>query len=165
MSIRRRITLRLGGSVIAAIAFLALASPVGAASPPSFHLTPGPYYSGEKITLSVGPNHFFRPYAHINILECADPEGKKAALPINENNCDGNTIQGNTVLIAKNGSFSEHGYVLYALPNLTALDEQAGGRPICNKGHECVLYVGENQSSFTWPKLFSPPFVISSRKK
>jgi hypothetical protein len=110
----------------------------------------------------VGPNHYFTPYAHVNILECADPGGKKKNLPTSAFTCDGNTIQGDTVLIAKNGSFSEHGYEIYALPNTAALGESPNGQPVCNTKKPCVLYVGQNQEKFSAPKEFSRPFTIRS---
>ncbi len=121
------------------------------------------FVNGEAVNISVGPNHLFKPYSHVNILECADPKGKKSKLPKDDSTCDGNTIQGNTVLVAKNGSFSEKNYLLYSLPN-TVLGEQGNQQPVCNTNHPCVLYVGANQNSFTAPKLFSTPMVIVGKK-
>jgi hypothetical protein len=141
-------------------------APAGANSspPPKITITADPYHNGETISLSVGPNKFFRPYGRVNLLECADPKGKTANLPRDESTCDGNTIQGNTILVKKNGSFSEKGYQLFALPS-TTLGELANGQPVCNPKHTCVLYVGEDQTNFNaWPKEFSPPFVISMGK-
>jgi hypothetical protein len=152
--------------ILAAVALSALSIPsAGAASPPSLKMTSGPYHNGQSIKLSVGPNHYFKPYSHVNILECADPGGKKSHLPINADACDGNTIQGDTVLVAADGSFSETGYQLYSLPNRSALGELADTRPICDSTHDCVLYVGENQLNFTSPKLFSHPFTIRKAGK
>jgi hypothetical protein len=121
------------------------------------------YVNGEAVNISIGANHLFKPYSHVNILECADPKGKKSKLPKNDSTCDGNTIQGNTVLVAKNGSFSEKNYLLYSLPN-TVLGEQGNQQPVCNTSRPCVLYVGANQNSFTAPKLFSLPMVIVGKK-
>lgn len=139
-----------------------MALPVAAwASPPSMTVTPnGPYHNGQKINISVGPNRLFKPYGRVNVIECADPRGKSTNLPKDENSCDGNTIQGNTILVKGNGSFSERGYVLYGTPN-TVLGELPDSQPVCNRTHVCVLYVGENQSNFSWPKEFSPPFLIT----
>lgn len=136
------------------------AAPAGAASPPALKITHGPYRNEQKINLSVGPNHFFTPYSHVNVLECADPKGKKKNLPTSVFSCDGNTIQGNTILVAKNGSFSEHGYQLYTLPNASQLGESPDTKPACNQKSSCVLYIGQNQEKFTAPKLFSPSFLI-----
>ena len=39
------------------------AATAGAVSPPTLTITPeGPYHNGQKISLSVGPNRFFKPY-------------------------------------------------------------------------------------------------------
>jgi hypothetical protein len=144
---------------------VAFAAPAGASKAPSLTLTKGPYHNGQLISLSVGPNHFFKPYSHVNVLECADPKGKAEKLPTSAATCDGNTIQSNTILVKKNGSFSEHRYELFSLPNATALGEPADNQPICNSSKMCVLYVGENQESFTAPKLFSVPFSIRNPGK
>jgi hypothetical protein len=132
----------------------------GAVTPPALKITPGPYHNEQLINLSVGPNHFFTPYSRINIIECADPGGKAKNLPISVDTCDGNTVQGVTILVQPNGSWYEHGYQLYALPNATALGESPDSRPVCNQKKSCVLYVGQNQEKFTAPKIFSAPFVI-----
>jgi hypothetical protein len=135
-------------------------TPAGAATAPSLKITSGPYHNEQAISLSVGPNHFFTPYSHVNVLECADPKGKKKDLPTSVVSCDGNTIQGNTILVQKNGSFSEHGYQVYVLPNAAQLGESPDTRPICSAKAICVLYIGQNQEKFTAPKVFSPPFEI-----
>jgi hypothetical protein len=129
-------------------------------SAPSLILSPSAdLHDGESVSVSVGANGFFTPNAHVNILECSDPGGSQANLPKSDSSCDGNTIQGNTVLIAANGSFSDPSYTLYALPS-SALGEQANAQPVCNQSNPCVLYVGENQNDFTAPKVFSAPFSI-----
>jgi hypothetical protein len=165
--------LRITGAAIACSLIGATALPADlVAAPPSgastaapvLHITKGPYHNGQLIRLSVGPNRLFKRYLHVNILECADPGGQKRNLPVNANTCDGNTIQGNTVLIAKNGSFSEAGYQLFALPNVKSLGEEPTGQPVCSRRAKCVLYIGENQENFTWPKMFSAPFTISATK-
>jgi hypothetical protein len=134
--------------------------PSGAALPPSLTVSSlKDLHSGQTVSVSVGATSFFTPNAHVNILECADPGGTAAHLPTSISTCDGNTVQGNTVLIAANGSFSEADYTVYALPN-SALGEQANVQPACNQTDPCVLYVGQNQNDFTAPKVFSPPFTI-----
>jgi hypothetical protein len=147
---------------MAAALTLGVTQPAGAVTPPTLHMTAGPFHNKQLIALSVGANHYFTPYSHVNILECADPGGTKKHLPNRIAACDGNTIQGPTVLINKNGSFSAHGYELFALPNRPLLGEEAQGRPICNQKNMCVLYVGQNQENFNAPKVFSKPFAIRS---
>ena len=157
----RGITLSvLGSAVLAGVAVLPMAGPAGAVGPPALKITPGPYHSEQLINLSVGPNHFFKPYSRINIIECADPGGQAKNLPISVNGCDGNTIQGVTVLVQPDGSWYEHGYQLYELPNAPQLGENADSQPVCNQKKSCVLYIGQNQEKFTAPKIFSAPFVI-----
>ncbi len=119
----------------------------------------GTYRSGELIDIRVGPNKFFTKYLKVNILECSDPGGTVAHLPKSIANCDGNTIQGGTILINQNGSFSQADYPVFSLPN-AVLGEQSNDQPICNLTHACVLYIGENQEDFTQPKVFSAPFTV-----
>jgi hypothetical protein len=153
-------------AVALAMGVLSIASlPAGAASPPHLTITSGTFHNEQLISVAVGPNKYFRPYSRVNILECADPGGKKKNLPTNADTCDGNTIQGNTILVAQNGSFSEHGYELYSLPNISQLGELSDGQPVCNEKKSCVLYIGENQENFTSPKMFSAPFQLQSSGK
>jgi hypothetical protein len=157
----RRIGSYFVGSAVAGIVVVAMPSAAGAVSAPAMKITPGPYHNDQLISVSVGPNHYFKPYSAINILECADPGGKTKNLPLNVNACDGNTIQGNTILVQPNGSFSEHRYQLFALPNASELGERADTLPACSQKKTCVLYIGQNQENFTAPKIFSSPFTFS----
>jgi hypothetical protein len=149
------------GTFMIGIALAATAGSAGAETAPALTITPGPYHDGQLISVSVGPNHYFKPYSRINIIECADPGGKARNLPTSILACDGNTIQGNTILVQHNGSFSEHGYQVYALPNASQLGETPDTRPICNGKQACVFYIGQNQEKFTAPKIWSPPFTVS----
>lgn len=128
---------------------------------PTAVLTPSSttYHSGQTISVSVGPNKYFAPFARIIILQCADPGGSSAHLPINDTTCDGNTVPGHSVLVAKDGSFSTTYQQIFSLPN-TVLGETPDGRPVCNQTHACVLYVGQDQTNFTQPKIFSAPFTV-----
>jgi hypothetical protein len=125
--------------------------------------TSGLYHSGELLNISVGPNKLFTPNLKVNILECSDPGGSPAHLPTSVAQCDGNTIQGGTILIQSNGSVSHKAYPVFSLPN-HVLGEEASWKPVCDATHECVLYVGENQEKFTSPKLFSAPFKVDLSK-
>jgi hypothetical protein len=120
----------------------------------------GDYLNGQTISVAAGPNSYFTPHARIVIIECADPGGLASNLPKDITTCDGNTIQGNTVLVGGDGSFSQTGYSVYLLPS-PALGEQSNFTPICNQTHYCVLYVGQDQNDFTAPKVFSAPFLIA----
>ena len=149
------------GTLVVALALGATAGTAGAVAAPALSITPGPYHDGQRINVSVGSNHYFKPYSRINIIECSDPAGKAQNLPISILACDGNTIQGNTILVQRDGSFSERGYQVYALPNASELGESTDARPICNGKQACVLYIGQNQEKFSAPKVWSPPFRIA----
>jgi hypothetical protein len=133
----------------------------GASTPTVAMSAASDLHSGQTITVTVGANSVFSPHAKVNILECADPGGTVANLPKDDSTCDGNTIQGDTVVVASNGSVSEPSYTVYALPN-SILGEGSNFQPVCNATNWCVLYVGQSQNDFTAPKLFSQPFTVAS---
>jgi hypothetical protein len=138
------------------------ASPSGASSPPALTVSPaGNYTNTQTISVSVGANGYFTPHSRVNILECSDPGGLESNLPKDDTVCDGNTIQGSTILVANDGSFSVSQYPVYLLPSST-LGEQSNFMPVCNQTDYCVLYVGQNQNDFTTPKVFSAPFLVSA---
>jgi len=151
------------GLTLVVLGAFALVRPMGvSASSATLTLTPdSSFHDGESISVKVGPNSIFTPHSKVNILECADPDGKTSNLPKDISSCDGNTIQASTVLVAANGSFSVSSYTLYQLPS-EELGELSTGVPACDSTHECVLYVGQNQNDFTAPKIFSPPFFIAA---
>ena len=117
------------------------------------------FHDGQTITVSMGPNRRFAPLSHVNIIQCSDPGGKAANLPTKFIDCDENTIQGDTVAVRSNGSFSEPAYVLYRLPS-AALGESRTSQPACNQADPCVLLISEYQTDLTKPKVFSHPFVV-----
>jgi hypothetical protein len=119
----------------------------------------GGYVDGQTIGITVGPNHHFAPYSSIKILECADPGGGASGLPKSVKTCDGNTIQIGTVMVTRDGSFTERAYPIYQLPS-TQFAESPNGIPVCNSTHACVLYIGQNQEDFTKPKLLSASFTV-----
>jgi hypothetical protein len=130
-------------------------------TPPTLEVSPaGNLSDGQTITVAAGANGYFTPHAGVKILECADPGGTQANLPKDDSTCDGNTIQGISILVGNDGSFSDTTYQVYMLPS-QALGEQSNFKPICNQTNYCVLYVGQNQNDFTAPKVFSAPFLIS----
>jgi hypothetical protein len=106
------------------------------------------------------PDPLFAPGSRIIIIECADPDGSSANLPTSLSSCDEDTVEADTVLVQPNGSFTEHTFTLYSLPN-SILGEGPTWQPVCNQTHQCVLYIGENQDDFTQPKIFSQPFAIT----
>lgn len=146
---------------MAASAAVAAPNAAAAAAPPALNVSPhGNYSDGQTISVGVGPNSYFTPHRRVNVIECADPGGSAAHLPTDITTCDGNTIQGGSVLVGNDGSFSLSGYPVYLLPSPT-LGEQPNFTPICNQTNYCVLYVGQDQNDFTAPKVFSSPFLIT----
>ena len=143
---------------------LGTAGPAGATGTASVTISPaasgGQYQTGQTVSVTVGPNSLFAPNTRVVILECADPGGSVADLPTGFIDCDGNTIQGDTVMVQANGSFAESSYTIYALPN-RALGESSTNIPVCSATQPCVLFVGEDQNDFTQPKVFSKPFTVS----
>lgn len=142
------------------VTLLSGSAPAGA-STPTLTVSPSTdLHDGESVSVSISPNSVFTPNSRVNILECADPGGSVANLPKSDSTCDGNTIQGNTILVAANGSASDPDYTIYLLPS-PALGEQSNNQPVCNQTNPCVLYVGQNQNDFTAPKVFSTAFSIA----
>ena len=119
------------------------------------------FHDGQNVTVSMGPNKIFTPYIRLLIIQCADPGGTKANLPTGLIDCDANTLQGNSVIPAKDGSFSESGYTIYRLPSPT-LGENSHSSPQCDATHKCVLFVTEDFNDFHKPKVFSEPFTVES---
>ena len=117
------------------------------------------FQDGQTVSVSFGPNSKFTPNIRINIIQCSDPGGSSANLPTAYIDCDGNTIQGDTVNVETNGSFTEHNYTIYRLPS-TALGESKSGVPVCNAKNPCVLMASQYQTDLNKPKVFSAPFTV-----
>jgi hypothetical protein len=171
--IRRAATAFAAVAATSTVAAFALATPAFATGPtagsevpgsalPIGTVTAGPFSSGQVIQVQIPANSTLGSGAGINIVECAAPGG---VAPTATAACDGNTIQGDTIFAASDGSVSytnsgpDHGYTVYALPN-SSLGEGTSGTPVCNLTNECVLYIGENQNDFTQPHFFSQPFFV-----
>ena len=82
---------------------------------PTAQLSPSEstYHNGQTITISVAANKYFAPYSRIIIIQCADAGGSTSNLPVNDSTCDGNTTSGHSILVNKDGSFSEQSYTVY----------------------------------------------------
>jgi len=181
MSIRqaaRRVAVTLAAvSAAGAFSLATLTSPAGATTPSEgasgpYAVAVSPftagdaYSSGQQINVVVPANSLFVSTSNVNIVECAAPSGVLPTLP---NECDGNTIQGPTILPNADGSINlqTQGYGLYqvfALPDSISLGESPSSAVKCGDtaATECVLYIGENQGDFTAPHVFSQPFFIAA---
>ena len=160
------------GMLVASAITLGLVVSAGAAGPASGDIVPGsavpigtvahaPFDSGQLINVVIPANSAFAApdnTANVNIVECSAPAGVPPTNPIA---CDGNTIQGSTILPAADGSFTSDNYQVFALPDNFTLGEGSSG-PICGNtsGTECILYIGNNQNDFTKPHLWSQPFFV-----
>jgi hypothetical protein len=172
---------RAGLAALIAAAVVVFAAPAFAASgPPAGTKVPGatvpignysagaPFSSGQVIEVKIPPNSTLTPGAGIRIVECAAPHGQ---VPTQPSQCDGETIQGNTVLVNPDGSVdykrsaTSSGYTVYAVPNAYSLGEPPDSVPVCNKTHLCVLYIGQNQLDFTAPHFWSEPFSVNPTPK
>ncbi len=153
MSTLRKIAALAGAAM--ACGFLLFAGTASAQTTPTVTLTPSSgLYDQQIITVSVGANTLFPAGQSVKIIECAVGATSDAQ-------CDGNTINNDSILTAADGSFSYSKYELFVLPS-SLLGEPAGNHPICDPTHECELYVGLNQTDFTQPKVFSAPFFLAT---
>ena len=123
----------------------------------------------QLVTVKVGPNStlsrssletagFPSGAVPIKIIECADPGGLTANLPLSEKQCEPETIDPNGTAL-ENGSMVEPGYTVYSLPDTAELGNSSG--TVCDMQHQCVLGIFSNQLDFTKPHLFSAPFFVN----
>lgn len=156
---------------IAAVAGLqAMSAPaLAAGAPPTVTMRPSPppggYRDQQTVSISVPANRLFKPGQVVVVLECADPGGRLANLPIDNFPCDGATQYPDSVIFGRDGSVAISNYQLYELPS-PALAELPNAKPACGTAAvPCVLYVGEDQNDFTQPKAFSAPFTFTGDPK
>jgi len=122
---------------------------------PTVTLTPSSGFQDQQIIeVSGGANSLFTANQSVKILECSVGATSDA-------DCDGDTINADSVLTKTDGSFDYKSYELFLLPS-SALEEPADNKPVCNATHQCELYVGLDQTNFTKPHVFSAPFTISA---
>jgi hypothetical protein len=142
----------------------------GASGPYIVPVTPftanTPFSSGQFVNVVVPANSLFVSTSSVNIVECAAPNGVLPTLP---SECDGNTIQGETILPNTDGSINlqtqKYGlYQVFALPDSISLGESPSSAVTCGNtaATECVLYIGDAQGDFTQPHVFSEPFYIQA---
>ncbi len=161
--------LLLGTGLLAVFAGSAAAEPAAGTEVPGSDLPIGsftantPFSSGQVIEVKIPANSTFASGAGIKIAECAAPNN---VIPTDPAQCDGLTVQADTVLAGSDGSVdytttnTTAGYTVYSLPN-SALGESPSSRPVCDLSDECVLYVGEDQNDFTQPHFWSQPFFVT----
>ena len=95
-----------------------------------------PFSSGQVVSVVVPANSVFAPGVQISIVECAAPDG---VLPTMPSQCDGETLEADTILTASNGSIDytdagvDAGFTIYALPDTdpSTLGEASTSTPVC----------------------------------
>jgi hypothetical protein len=126
-----------------------------------------PFSSGQIIDIVIPANTVLTPGASLDILECADPGGSIGGLPTSNATCDGATGAPDNPVVNSDGSVDytpggpdgNNGYPILSLPN-NALGEPPTNQPVCNLGNPCVLYIGQDETSFSAPHFFSQPFLV-----
>ena len=120
-------------------------------------VNPGPFSSGQTISVQVPANTVLNQHGDVVILECAAPNGVD---PIATAACDANTLSADTIIPASDGSFTYNNYQIYSLPNVGSLGESPTGTPVCGNtaATECVLYIGDSYTDFTQPHFWSQAF-------
>jgi hypothetical protein len=92
------------------------------------------------------------------ILECADPGGTTANLPVDATTCDGTTSSQNPINTRSDGTFTDQ-------YTFAALSTSGGSNINCDATDYCVLWVGEDyNNAFTTAGqfAFSAPFEINA---
>jgi hypothetical protein len=122
-------------------------------------VTPGtPYASGQTIEVKVPANTALVPGTAVKVIECADPGGLPANLPVSTAGCDTTTINSTPIALAADGSFDYKNYQVYQLPDpLFDPSPTSCG----TSATPCVLWIGDDYSSkFTVNQLWSQPFQV-----
>ncbi len=166
-------------AAVGTLSLVAFGSPAGAdtsctnsgdqclnAAQPTTTVPPGPFDSGQNIKFVIPANNAFAgSSAGIQIVECMAPNG---VIPTDTSTCDGNTINGSTILPTADGSFTfppnKKHYAVYALPDSIKLGESSSSPVTCGNtaATECIFYIGDNSQDFTQPHLWSQPFLVNT---
>jgi hypothetical protein len=180
MSIRqatRRVAVTVAAvSAAGAFSVVTLSGTAGAAAPTEGQIVPGslvaqapvtagaPFSSGQQIDIVIPANSLFVSTTSLNVVECSAPNG---VIPTSPSACDGNTIQGQSLFSASDGSVdfqSDTGslYPVYATPDSNLGDTTSGPKCGNTAATECILYVGDNQNDFTANHVWSSPFFVAA---
>ena len=134
-------------------------------SPSGETVIPGtPFSSGQTVTVHVTGAAVtaagFTNGHQIAIEECAVPSGGgDPGSPTTVGVCDGNTHQGPTVTVSLTNGINLINYPILALPDANI--GESGTSPQCDSTHECLLYIGQDQTSSSAPHLWSQPFYVN----
>jgi len=129
------------------------------ATGPAVTIPAGPFSNGQSITVSgVGFPSRAKDPSGLQILQCADPGGLAANLPVDATTCDGTTTNPLPVDTDSSGRFSTP-YTVAALNDLHGTSNID-----CDVSDYCVLWVGVdyNQQFSSGPHAFSVPFEVEA---
>ena len=118
---------------------------------------PGPFSSGQVVTVDVGPNGVLAPNRRVAIQECR-VRPRHPHHPLLD--CDPRTIPDERVVTGAQGSFSYPGYIVYALPDGPVLGEGPHRHPVCDLAHQCVIQVRPAGQFGRGTGLLSAPFLV-----
>lgn len=116
-----------------------------------------PYASGQTIEVKVPANTALSPTEAVKIIECGDPGGLPANLPITAAGCNTNTVNADTIIPNSDGSFDYTNYQVYKLPDA---DFPTSPTSCGTSADPCVLWIGDNYNAFTVQQLWSQPFQV-----
>ena len=150
--------MQLAGALAVVVVSMDMLGAHASAAQPTVTLSAGPYADGESVTVSGGgfPAPDGDP-SGIVVIECADPGGTAANLPVDATTCDGATENPLPIVTSASGSFSSP-------YTLSALNGEHGAANInCDATDFCVLWVGVdyNDAFTSGAHAFSKPFEIS----
>ncbi len=154
---RRFLSMVFASGVAVAVA-LALPGGVALASP-QVTMPAGNPQNNQTWTVSGSgfPSHHSDPTG-VQILECADPHGTVANLPIDASTCDGATQDPLPVNTDASGNFTDR----FTFVELSGV--HGASNITCNATHACVLWVGldYNNRFLGGAHAFSAPFEIGA---
>jgi hypothetical protein len=120
----------------------------------------GPYSSGSTINVSgTGFPSLSSDPSGLSIIECSDPGGLSANLPVTAAGCDASTAYPLPISQSSGGAFGPIGFQVQALSTSTGSSIDCGN----TTATECVLWVGPDfNNAFTTNDAFSAPFEVTT---
>jgi hypothetical protein len=136
-------------------------SQAGSATPTAAFTAGTAFASGQVLRVQLPANSTLASGSNVQIVECSSAVLFDTTDATARANCDGLTINGDSVTAAPDGSINYSNYTLYALPDATALGEPASGTPKCDLSNLCVLYIGNDMAHpFSSLHFFSQTFGV-----
>jgi hypothetical protein len=145
------------GLVFLGTGLVLMMSPRVSAASPSVNIPSGPFSNGQTVTVSGSgfPAHS-QDLTGLQIIECSDPGGSAANLPIDAaSGCEGTTVNPGQINTDTQGRFQ-------STYQIQALSSAVSSSINCDATHQCVLWAGTdyNNAFLSGPHAFSRPFTI-----